>query len=80
MLECDYNTDLFDAETIDRLLIHYQTLLESVVENPDADLHTLPLLDETMQHEWLRILNDTESQRRRALRSSTFRIAGRTTA
>jgi natural product biosynthesis luciferase-like monooxygenase protein/amino acid adenylation domain-containing protein len=62
VLECDYNTDLFDAATIDRMLIHYKTLLESVVENPDADLHTLPLLDGTMRHEWLRSWNDTESQ------------------
>jgi amino acid adenylation domain-containing protein len=62
VLECDYNTDLFDASTIDRMLIHYKTLLESVVENSDADLHTLPLLDETMRHEWLRSWNYTESQ------------------
>jgi iturin family lipopeptide synthetase A len=63
VLECDYNTDLFDAATINRLLIHYKTLLESVVENPDADLHTLPLLDAAMRHERLRTWNDTESQR-----------------
>lgn len=62
-LECDYNTDLFNAATIDRFLIHYKTLLESVVENPDADLHTLPLLDAAMRQERLRAWNDTESQR-----------------
>ena len=61
-LECDYNTDLFDAATIDRFLIHYKTLLESVVENPDADLHTLPLLDAAMRRERLRAWNYTESQ------------------
>ena len=63
VLECDYNTDLFNAATIHRLLIHYKMLLESVVENPDADLHTLPLLDAAMRHERLRAWNDTEAQR-----------------
>jgi iturin family lipopeptide synthetase A len=62
VLECDYNTDLFDAATIDRILVHYKTLLESVVENPDADVHRLPLLDEQMLHERLRTWNDTEPQ------------------
>ena len=63
VLECDYNTDLFYAATIDRLLIHYKTLLESVVENPDADVQMLPLLDAAMLDERLRVWNDTESQR-----------------
>jgi len=63
VLECDYNTDLFNAATIDRLLIHYKTLLESVVENPEADLHTLPMLDALMRHERLCAWNDTETQR-----------------
>ena len=62
VLECDYNTDLFDAATIDRFLVHYKTLLESVVENPDADLHTLPLLDAAMRDERLRAWNETEPQ------------------
>ncbi len=40
-----YNTDLFDRETIERLLAHLTTLLEAVVENPeraiaDYSLHT----------------------------------------
>lgn len=62
VLECDYNTDLFDAATIDRILIHYQTLLESVVENPETDVHRLPLLDAAMRHERLCTWNDTASQ------------------
>src|SRR6185369_17277742 len=31
----DYNTDLFAAETMERLLKHYQNLLQAVVENAD---------------------------------------------
>ena len=43
-LEFEYNTTLFDPETIDRLLGHYQTLLESAVANPATTVSALPLL------------------------------------
>jgi amino acid adenylation domain-containing protein len=39
-----YNTDLFDRETIVRMLGHFQTLLEAIAANPDARLADLPLL------------------------------------
>ena len=35
MLEAKYNTDLFNQETIERWLGHFQTLLESVVATPN---------------------------------------------
>ncbi|MGI2909712.1 condensation domain-containing protein, partial [Tolypothrix sp. VBCCA 56010] len=40
----EYNTDLFDAATITRMVGHYQTLLEAVVVNPQQKLSDLPLL------------------------------------
>ncbi|MBI3417726.1 MAG: amino acid adenylation domain-containing protein [Verrucomicrobia bacterium] len=40
----EYNTDLFSENTIDRLVDHYRTLLESIVENPEAPVSRLPLL------------------------------------
>jgi non-ribosomal peptide synthetase component F len=43
-LEFEYNTALFDAETIDRMLGHYQTLLESAVADPATAVSALPLL------------------------------------
>ena len=42
----EYNTDLFDASTIERMLVHYETLLRAVVADPQAKLSDLPLLDE----------------------------------
>jgi amino acid adenylation domain-containing protein len=42
----EYNTDLFDAATIDRFVGHYLTLLEGIAANPDARLSALPLLTE----------------------------------
>jgi amino acid adenylation domain-containing protein len=43
-VECDYNTDLFDSSTIDRWLGHYQTLLESIAQDPGESLGKLPIL------------------------------------
>ncbi|HEY9734989.1 MAG TPA: condensation domain-containing protein, partial [Trichocoleus sp.] len=39
-----YSTDLFERETIGRLVAHYQTLLEGIVVNPESRLSELPLL------------------------------------
>ena len=39
-----YNTDLFDAGTIDRLAGHFQTLLAGIVANPAQPIASLPLL------------------------------------
>jgi amino acid adenylation domain-containing protein len=39
-----YNRDLFDAETIRRMLEHYQILLEGAVAEPDRPVERLPLL------------------------------------
>ncbi len=40
----DYNADLFDIATIDRMLGHMQNLLEGIVANPDCPIADLPLL------------------------------------
>ena len=34
----EYSTDLFDAATIERMVGHYCTLLESIVANPEQKL------------------------------------------
>jgi amino acid adenylation domain-containing protein len=41
-----YNTDLFDAMTVQRMLKHFRTLLESIVANPEQKIYELPLMDE----------------------------------
>ncbi|MGH9928698.1 MAG: amino acid adenylation domain-containing protein, partial [Pyrinomonadaceae bacterium] len=43
----EYNTDLFQSETIARLLANFQTLLEGIAANPRRRLSELPLLTET---------------------------------
>ena len=52
----EYNSDLFDAATMERLLGHLQILLEAVVANPEQQLRELPLLTsgerQQMLYEW----------------------------
>lgn len=40
----EYNLELYEKETIERLIGHYLTLLGGVVANPDQPIHSLPLL------------------------------------
>jgi amino acid adenylation domain-containing protein/non-ribosomal peptide synthase protein (TIGR01720 family) len=42
--EFEYNTDLFDQTTIERLTAHFQTLLAAVVTNPEQSVTRLPML------------------------------------
>ena len=44
-LECQYNTDLFDAATIRRWLSAYEALLRDAVERPEAAMSALSLVD-----------------------------------
>ena len=40
----DYNAELFDANTIDRMLGHFKTLLEGIIVSSDQRITELPLL------------------------------------
>jgi thioesterase domain-containing protein len=44
-LEIEYNVDLFDPETIDRVLDQYMVLLAGAAAKPEAAISALPLLD-----------------------------------
>ena len=56
----EYNTDLFEENTIHRMAGHLQTLLEGVVANPQQHLSELPLLIDSERHQLLREWNNTE--------------------
>ncbi|WP_322745353.1 non-ribosomal peptide synthetase [Nostoc sp. LEGE 12447] len=49
----EYNSELFHADTINRMVGHFQTLLESIVANCDRSISKLPLLTPTEQHQLL---------------------------
>jgi amino acid adenylation domain-containing protein len=55
-----YNTDLFEAATIKRLLGHFGTLLEGIVSNPQARIPELPILTDAEKHQLLIEWNDTK--------------------
>lgn len=61
VLDCHYSTDLFDAETIRRLLNQYENLLRGIVANPEARISDLPLLASAERHKMLVVWNDTLS-------------------
>jgi amino acid adenylation domain-containing protein len=58
----EYNTDLFDATTIAQMAGHFQTLLESIVANPEQRVSLLPLLSTTEKHQLLVEWNDTQME------------------
>ena len=55
----EYNTDLFDASTIERMAGHFVTLLEGIVANPKERVSQLPLLTAVEQQQLLVGWNDT---------------------
>ena len=56
-----YNTDLFEAGTIARMLENFQTLLEAMVADPEQRLSDLPLLTETERQQLLVEWNGTKT-------------------
>ncbi|HET9477906.1 MAG TPA: condensation domain-containing protein, partial [Pyrinomonadaceae bacterium] len=58
----EYNTDLFDALTIERLSGHFRILLESVVTDPSVSLSELPLLSDATRQQILYDWNHTQTR------------------
>ena len=55
----EYNSDLFDPETIERMVGHFKTLASNVVSDPHVRLSRLNLLPEKERHRLLVEWNDT---------------------
>src|ERR1051325_1237905 len=53
----EYNTDLFDASTIERMLAHFRMLLEAVAQSPQQSISSLPLLSADERTQLLRQSN-----------------------
>ncbi|WP_408890052.1 amino acid adenylation domain-containing protein [Myxococcus faecalis] len=60
-LALEYDTDLYDAATIERMLGHYQALLASAVRAPDTSITTLPLLTDAERQQLLVDWNATST-------------------
>ncbi|MCR3750885.1 non-ribosomal peptide synthase/polyketide synthase [Lentzea californiensis] len=55
----NYNTDLFDASTVERMAGHLRVLLTAAVADPDRSLADLPLMDVEEHRNVLHAWNDT---------------------
>ncbi len=55
----EYNSDLFEPDTIARMTSHFQTLLVAIIANPHQPIGELPLLNQQEQHQLLMEWNDT---------------------
>src|SRR5207244_2164357 len=55
------NADLFESDTVERLMGHFQNLLEGIVANPEQKISELPLLSEAERRKLLVEWNDTRT-------------------
>ena len=55
----EYNANLFNADTIARMVESFHTLIEAVVANPQERIRTLPLLTASQEHQLLVEWNNT---------------------
>jgi amino acid adenylation domain-containing protein len=62
MIDCDYNSDLFDRETISRWLNHFEILLKGLAANPNQEVDRLPLLSDAELRQVLHDWNATEHE------------------
>lgn len=58
---CFYNSELFDAATIERLLEHYKCLLAAIISDPEQSIYTLPMLTDAERQQLLVAWNQTQA-------------------
>lgn len=62
VLRAEYNTRIFETATIDRLLCHFELLLEGLVRDPAQRLSQLPLLSPAERHQLVVEWNNTRTE------------------
>ena len=58
----EYNTDLFELSTINRMIEHFQRMLEGIANNADEKLSLLPLLSSTEEQQLVIEWNNTQAE------------------
>lgn len=61
LLVVEYRTDLFDEARIQRMLGHFQTLLDGILAHPDHPVAEFPLLNSAERHQVLVEWNQTQA-------------------
>src|SRR5262249_22640266 len=59
--DLEYNLDIFDSVTIERLVTHFERLLLGAIANPDLRLFELPLIGEAEAEHLLGTWNPTRT-------------------
>jgi amino acid adenylation domain-containing protein len=59
LIDCDYNSDLFDRETIARWLTHFETALKSLAADVNQEVDRLPIVTDTELRQILQDWNAT---------------------
>jgi amino acid adenylation domain-containing protein len=55
----DYNVDLFEAGTVERMAGHFATLVEGLIANPDGPIAAVPMMSSVERRLILKDWNDT---------------------
>jgi amino acid adenylation domain-containing protein len=56
----EYNTDLFNKDSIERMIGHFKVLIESIISKPEYKISELEILTSVEKHQLLVEWNDTE--------------------
>ena len=62
VLEANYNSDLFEKDTIERWMSHFCVVLNNLIRNPQQDVAKLPLLTKKEHYQMLEEWNDTDAE------------------
>jgi non-ribosomal peptide synthetase component F/acyl carrier protein len=57
-----FNTDLFDASTISRMAGHFESLFESIIDNPNERISAFPMLTEAERYQLQVGWNETAAE------------------
>ncbi|KEQ24251.1 non-ribosomal peptide synthetase [Paenibacillus tyrfis] len=55
----EYSPDLFCRETFERMSLHWEALLQSIVRNPQQSIHELAMLSDEERHQLIAEWNET---------------------
>jgi len=66
-IQIDYNADLFDGSTIERMQQNFCNLLQRIVANPELRISEFPLLGDAERHQLVVEFNDTHAEFRQDL-------------
>ncbi|MBA6304371.1 non-ribosomal peptide synthase/polyketide synthase [Colwellia sp. MB02u-14] len=57
----EYNSDLFDHQTIERMAGHFDVLLQSIIASPEQNIETLPMITSQEKEQLVYQWNETSS-------------------